>query len=77
MCAAACIWAKISRIVYGATRSDVNSMYFDAKHVNAADLVADAFKEDVEIVGGVLAAECAKFYYKPEDIPPADEQKNR
>ena len=55
MCAAACVWAKIRRIVYGATRNDVHSMYFDAKHVNAADLVTDAFRDDVEIVGGVLA----------------------
>src|SRR5688572_3557314 len=28
MCTAACIWAKIGRIVYGATRNDVHSMYF-------------------------------------------------
>jgi len=77
MCAAACVWAKIRRIVYGATRSDVHSMYFDAKHVNAADLVTDAFRDDVEIVGGVLAAECSEFYYRPGDNPPEEEQVNK
>lgn len=72
MCAAACVWAKISRIVFGATRADVHSMYFDAKHLNATDLIADAFKEDIEITGGVLAVDCSAFYYKPEDSPPVE-----
>ena len=77
MCTAACVWGKISRIVYGATRNDVHSMYFDAKHVNTADLVTDAYKDDIEVAGGVLADECAQFYYKPQDNPPAEEQTNK
>jgi len=77
MCTAACVWAHISRIVYGATRNDVHSMYFDVKHVNTADLVADAFREDLEVIGGVLAQECAQFYYRPGDHPPEEEQTNR
>ncbi len=77
MCAAACIWAKISRIVYGATRGDVHSMYFDSKHFNAAQLIEDAYKEDISITGGVLNDECAQFYYKPQDTPPIEEQENR
>lgn len=77
MCTAACVWAKISRIVYGATRNDVHSMYFDVKHVNTADLVADAFREEVQVLGGVLAQECAQFYYRPSDHPPVEEQTNR
>jgi tRNA(adenine34) deaminase len=76
MCTAACIWGRISRIVYGATRNDVHSMYFDAKHINTADLVADAFKEDLELVGGVLADECASLYYRPSENPPREEQLN-
>ncbi len=77
MCAAACVWSKISRIVYGATRVDVHSMYFDAKHLNAPQLVADAYRDDIEILGGLLADECAEFYYKPGDNPPPEEQANR
>jgi tRNA(adenine34) deaminase len=76
MCSVACIWGKISRIVYGATRNDVHSMYFDARHINATDLIADAFREDMEIVGGVLAGECCQFYYRPGEHPPANEQIN-
>jgi tRNA(adenine34) deaminase len=35
MCTAAFIWAKVQRIVYGATRNDVHSMYFDAESVGS------------------------------------------
>ena len=76
MCTVACIWGKISRIVYGASRNDVHSMYFDTRHFNTADLVADAFRDDMKITGGVLAEECAKFYYRPGDSPPPEEQSN-
>ena len=76
MCSIACVWAKITRIVYGATRNDVHSMYFDTKHFNTADLIRDAFREDVEITGGVLAEECAQFYYRPSENPPREEQQN-
>jgi tRNA(adenine34) deaminase len=71
------VWAKIGRIVFGATRNDVHSMYFDARHVNTIDLVTDAFRDDVDVVGGVLAEECAKFYYRPGDNPPEEEQINK
>ncbi|MFL6466301.1 MAG: nucleoside deaminase [Bryobacteraceae bacterium] len=76
MCSVACIWAKITRVVYGATRNDVHSMYFDTKHFNAADLIRDAFRGDVEMIGGILAEECAQFYYRPGDDPPREEQVN-
>ena len=76
MCAAACVWAHISRIVYGATRDDVHSMYFDAKHLNATQLIQDAYRNDIQISGGVLAEECSQFYYRPQDEPPIEEQEN-
>lgn len=76
MCAVACIWAKIARVVYGATRSDVHSMYFDTRHINASDLIGDAFRDDMEMIGGVLAEQCSEFYYRPNDQPPKEEQTN-
>ena len=76
MCAAACVWAHVSRIVFGAARSDVHSMYFDTRHINASQLIADAFQNDLTLEGGVLAQECAAFYYKPNDDPPKAEQEN-
>ena len=76
MCSVACVWAKVSRIVYGASRKNVHSMYFDARHINAVDLIHDAFRKDLEVSGGVLADECAQFYYAPQDRPPPEEQAN-
>ena len=76
MCAVACIWAKISRVVYGATRNDVHSMYFDTRHIDASDLIRDAFREDMEMVGGVLAKECSEYYYRPGDQPPEADRTN-
>ncbi len=77
MCTVACLWAKVSRIVYGATRDDVHSMYFDTRHFNTMDLIRDTFRDDMEITGGVLAGECSQLYYRPRDSPPVEEQKNR
>ena len=76
MCTMACIWAKISRIVYGAARGDVHSMYFEVRHWNTADFISDAFRDDLEVSGGVLAKECAALYYKQDEQPPPEEQKN-
>ncbi len=77
MCAAACIWAHISRIVFGAGRNDVHSMYFDARHFNATELISDAYKDDIQIAGGLLADECSRFYYKPDEQPPPQEMENQ
>ena len=76
MCTMACIWSKVGRIVYGAGRDDVHRMYFEARHVNTLDFIADAWRDDITIVGGVLRAECAKLYYGPNDRVPRDEQGN-
>ena len=76
MCTMACIWAKVSRIVYGATRADVHSMYFEERHLNTADFISDAFRRDLEVTAGVLAAECSALYYKRHEEPPPEKQKN-
>lgn len=73
MCTMACLWAGISRVVYGAGRGDVHAVYFESRHHNTADLIGDAFRNDLQIEGGVLAEECAKLYAKPhEHIENAD-----
>ncbi|SMQ69378.1 tRNA(adenine34) deaminase [Altererythrobacter xiamenensis] len=76
MCTFASIWAGVSRIVYGAGRDDVHEMYFEDRHLSTLDYVSDAYKEDLELVGGVLAEECAQLYYRPGDDVPEDEQAN-
>jgi tRNA(adenine34) deaminase len=65
MCSLACIWAGISRIVYGATRASVNSIYFETRHADTSDFVRDCFRNDLEILSGVLERECSALYAKP------------
>jgi tRNA(adenine34) deaminase len=77
MCSMASIWAGVSRIVYGAESGQVHEMYFENRHLEIADFVRDAYKDDLRVEGGVLSAECAKLYYGPDDHPPKDEQANK
>ncbi|MDG6079286.1 nucleoside deaminase [Erythrobacter litoralis] len=76
MCTFACIWAGVSRIVYGAGREDVHEMYFEDRHLSTLDYIADAYKKDLELDGGVLKAECAKLYFGPDDDVPEEMQAN-
>ena len=76
MCSMASIWAKLGRIVYGAERHQVHEMYFEDRHLNAVDFIADAFKDDVSIEGGLLGDECAALYVGPDEHVPEDERVN-
>ena len=77
MCSMASVWCSIRRIVYGARRQDVHAMYFEDRHLDVLDIIDDAFRDDMTAQGGLLAAECARLLYKPEDRPPQEEQANR
>ncbi len=76
MCTMASIWGKIGRLVYGAGRDDVHHMYFEGHHLNTIDFIADAFREDLSLQGGVLKRECAALYYQPDEAVPEQEQGN-
>ena len=76
MCTMASIWGRISRIVFGAGREDVHRMYFEDRHLDTFDFIADAFRKDLIVVDGVLARECAALYYGPHDDPPLAAQGN-
>jgi tRNA(adenine34) deaminase len=77
MCTMASIWGKISRIVYGAGRDDVHAMYFEDRHLDTLDFIRDAFRDDLVLEGGVLAADCAALYVPPDAAVPRNEQFNR
>jgi tRNA(adenine34) deaminase len=77
MCTLACIWAHVKRIVYGATRQDVHPMYFAERSLDTVDYIRDTYRNDVEVVGGVLAEECSKLYYRPEDQPEPEEMRHQ
>jgi tRNA(adenine34) deaminase len=76
MCSMASIWSKIGRIVFGAGREDVHRMYFEDRHLDTFDFIADAFRDDLVLIGGVLGEECAALYYGPGDNPPPEDQGN-
>jgi tRNA(adenine34) deaminase len=67
MCSMACILAKIDRIVYGAARNDVHPI--EGRHNAAADFVRDAFDSNIQVTGGVLAAECASLCQPTGELP--------
>ncbi|AKM11242.1 nucleoside deaminase [Croceicoccus naphthovorans] len=70
MCTMASIWAGVSRVVYGAGRDDVHRMYFEDRHLSTLDFIADAYKADLTLTGGVRADECAPLYFRPwDDVP--------
>ncbi|MET3712574.1 tRNA(adenine34) deaminase [Sphingomonas trueperi] len=76
MCTMASIWSKVGRVVYGAGRDDVHAMYFEARHVDTLGFIGDAYRDDIVIEGGCLAAECATLYYPPDAELPVEEQAN-
>ena len=76
MCTMASIWSKVGRVVYGAGRDDVHRMYFEDRHTDTLAFIADAYRDDITVEGGVLRAECANLYYGPNDTPPLEEQGN-
>lgn len=77
MCSMASIWAKVSRIVYGAGRGNVHSSYFEDRHMNTIDFIRDAYRDDLSLCGGVLAQQCATLYIPPDADVPKEEQFNR
>jgi tRNA(adenine34) deaminase len=77
MCTMASIWAKIGRIVHGAGRDDVHAMYFEDRHLDTVDFIRDAFRDDLVLQGGLMAAECAALYVPPDADVPKDAQFNR
>jgi tRNA(adenine34) deaminase len=76
MCTMASIWSKIGRIVYGAGRDDVHRMYFEDRNYDTINFVTDAYRDDLEVVGGCLRADCAALYFGPDDQVPEEEQGN-
>jgi tRNA(adenine34) deaminase len=63
------IWASIGKIVYRASRKDVNIIYFELRHFNTADLICDAFKDDREVIGGVLSQKCSALNKRNQPVP--------
>lgn len=76
MCTMASIWSKVGRIVFGAGRDDVHKMYFEVRHIDTLDFIANAYRDDLTFAGGVLRQECAQLYYAVDAVLPSDKQAN-
>ena len=76
MCTMASIWAKVTRIVYGAGRDDVHRMYFEDRNLDTVDFIRDAYRDDLSVEGGCMTAECAALYYGPDANVPEENQGN-
>ena len=61
MCAAACIWAGVSTVVFGASVPQL--MDLDQEQIDlSCQAVADKGFQPLEILGGVLADECLELF---------------
>ena len=76
MCTMASIWSKVGRIVFGAGREDVHESYFETRHIDTLDFIANAYRDDLTFTGGVLRDKCARLYYAVDAVLPADDQGN-
>src|SRR5579859_4630611 len=61
MCLAACHWAKVDRIVYGADIDDAKAAGFSELRIPAVDM-ARMGASHLQIAGGVLKEECRKLF---------------
>lgn len=61
MCLAAIHWAKIDRVVFGATIADAAAAGFAELHV-AADALAEMGGSPLKVDGGLLRSECAALF---------------
>ncbi|MBE9047952.1 nucleoside deaminase [Pleurocapsales cyanobacterium LEGE 10410] len=61
MCAAACIWAGVSRIVFGASIKQLIDL--DTKQIDlSCQTVAEKGFQSPEVIGGILADECLELF---------------
>jgi tRNA(Arg) A34 adenosine deaminase TadA len=61
MCLSAIHWAKIDRVVFGATIADADTAGFSELHVDAVKL-AEMGKSPLKVEGGLLREECAALF---------------
>lgn len=61
MCAAACVWAGVSKVVYGASTKQLIDL--GTKQIDiSCKTVADKSFQNIEVTGGILAEECLELF---------------
>ena len=66
MCAAACVWAGVSTVVFGASVEQLSSLGLEqikSFNLPCKTVIAKGF-QDVGVVSGILAEECLELFKK-------------
>lgn len=58
MCLSACLWAGVSRVVFGAYASDISANPYEYDNYSSEELVKNA-SNPIRLTGSVLREECA------------------
>ncbi|HLO85313.1 MAG TPA: nucleoside deaminase [Nostocaceae cyanobacterium] len=61
MCAAACVWAGISEIIYGASILDLITLNQLQINISCEEIIAKSFR-NIKVVKGVLRSECLELF---------------
>ena len=61
MCAAACVWAGVSTIVFGASIQQVMDLGNKQIDLSCQSVTEKGFNK-VEVIGGILADECLELF---------------
>ncbi len=65
MCSAACIWAGVSKVVFGASTQQLINLGIKQIDISC-ETVAEKGFQTMEVVGGVLADECLELFRQLE-----------
>ncbi len=61
MCAAACVWAGVSKVVFGASTEQLIDL--GTKQIDiSCKMVAERSFQNIEVIGGILADECLELF---------------
>jgi tRNA(adenine34) deaminase len=63
MCAAACAWSGVSRIVFGASTAQLIELGTEQIDISCQTVAEKSFQK-MEVIGGVLADECLELFKK-------------
>ena len=62
-CAAACVWAGVSQLVFGASTAQLIDLGTKQIDISCQTVVQKSFQE-IKVVGGILADECLELFRK-------------
>lgn len=61
MCAAACVWAGVSEIIFGASIAELIAAGVSQIDISCQEIIAKGFRK-IKVTGGVLSEECLQLF---------------